>query len=376
MLRGFLAGLCIGCCAAIAMAQSSGPDLRRAIELHQAGEYGAAIDAYREFLKVHPEVAGVRSNLGAALAHEGRFDEAIREYSLALSVAPRNSQVRLNLALAYFKSGDIARAIEHLEKVHAAEPANMQAAQLLGACYLAAGQNAKVVALLEPMVTVNSDDLGAVYLMGTALVRDNQPDRGQLWLDRILSKGDTAEARLLIGTAKLMANEISSAREDLQKAVSMNPKLPGAHSYLALALLRSADTVGAASEFHKELENDPNDFDANLQLGGLLRQEEKLVEARHLLERALFVRSGDFAARYQIAAIDMTEGKIEEARKSLEAIAKEAPDFTEAHVSLATVYYRLKRKEDGDRERDIVKKLNAAQQARQKRPPSVETVKP
>ena len=44
---------------------------------------------------------------------------------------------------------------------------------------------------------------------------------------------------------------------------------------------------------------------------------------------------------------------------------KEAPVFTEAHVTLATVYYRLKRKADGDRERSIVLKLNGEAQAKQ-----------
>jgi hypothetical protein len=44
---------------------------------------------------------------------------------------------------------------------------------------------------------------------------------------------------------------------------------------------------------------------------------------------------------------------------------KEAPAYTEAHVALATVYYRLKRKEEGDRERAIVQKLNAETQAKQ-----------
>jgi hypothetical protein len=34
-------------------------------------------------------------------------------------------------------------------------------------------------------------------------------------------------------------------------------------------------------------------------------------------------------------------------------------------VTLATIYYRLKRKEDGDRERAIVQKLNAEQQAKE-----------
>lgn len=44
---------------------------------------------------------------------------------------------------------------------------------------------------------------------------------------------------------------------------------------------------------------------------------------------------------------------------------KEAPNFTEAHVTLATVYYRLKRKAEGDRERAVVQKLTAEAQAKQ-----------
>ena len=53
------------------------------------------------------------------------------------------------------------------------------------------------------------------------------------------------------------------------------------------------------------------------------------------------------------------------AENELSAIVREAPKFTEAHVLLATAYYRLKRKEDGDRERAVVQKLNAETQAAQ-----------
>jgi hypothetical protein len=49
----------------------------------------------------------------------------------------------------------------------------------------------------------------------------------------------------------------------------------------------------------------------------------------------------------------------------LESVTKQAPQFVEAHVTLATVYYRLKRKADGDRERAVVEKLNQEAQARQ-----------
>ena len=74
---------------------------------------------------------------------------------------------------------------------------------------------------------------------------------------------------------------------------------------------------------------------------------------------------GDIAARYQLAAIAVSEGKIEEARQELESIVKESPQFTEAHVSLSMAYYRLKRPEDGNREREIVQKLTAEAQAKQ-----------
>ena len=45
----------------------------------------------------------------------------------------------------------------------------------------------------------------------------------------------------------------------------------------------------------------------------------------------------------------------------LEEIVKEAPEMVDAHVQLATAYNRLKRKEDADRERAIVERLNQAE---------------
>jgi hypothetical protein len=46
-------------------------------------------------------------------------------------------------------------------------------------------------------------------------------------------------------------------------------------------------------------------------------------------------------------------------------VVRDIPSYIDAHVLLATTYYRLKRKEDGDRERQIVEKLTAEAQAKQ-----------
>ena len=64
-----------------------------------------------------------------------------------------------------------------------------------------------------------------------------------------------------------------------------------------------------------------------------------------------------------IESVKIALGKTVEAQTLLEDVIKQAPDFLEAHVLLATAYYRLKLKDKGDRERLIIQKLNADRQA-------------
>ncbi len=337
--------------------------LRHAIELHQAGNVEAAIPEYRAYLKEVPGNVMARSNLGAALSREGLYEDAIVEYKKALESQPGNSQVRLNLALAYYKTAQISQAASELTRVLAEQPSNRQAIFLLADCDLRLGENKKVIELLSPLEPQSSEDKALIYLLGTALIRDQQPARGQLLVDRILRDGDSAEARLLMGSTKMTVRDFAGALQDLKKAVELNPRLPDVYSYYGMALASTGDTPGAAVAFRKELESNPNDYTSNLQLGILLKQDQDYAEARHCFRRALAVRPGDAAVRYQLAALDLQDGHAEEALTELEKLTKEVPQFVEAHVSLATAYYRLKRKEDGDKERAIVLRLNAEKQA-------------
>jgi tetratricopeptide (TPR) repeat protein len=352
--------------AAVAQPQASSDALlRHAVELHQAGDLAGATSAYREYLKQQPKSVMARSNLGAALSKSGQYEAAIGEYRKALELDPHNLPVRLNLALAYYKTAQIPAAAEELEKVVKQQPSNRQAIFLLADCNLRLGENKKVVELLSPLEKTSAGDKALIYLLGTALIRDNQPARGQILVDRILRDGESAEAHLLLGTTKMNAQEFAEALVDLKKAAELNPQLPDVFSYYGMALLSTGDVASAAAAFRKELESNPDDFVSNLQLGALLKQDEKYDEALRLFDRALRARPGDPGVRYQIATLDIIAGKLEPACAKLEQLIRESPQFTEAHVSLATVYYRLKRKADGDRERATVLKLNAENQKEQ-----------
>jgi tetratricopeptide (TPR) repeat protein len=113
----------------------------------------------------------------------------------------------------------------------------------------------------------------------------------------------------------------------------------------------------AAEQFSAELKGNPHDFDANVETAMLLRHAGKLEEALVQIETALRVRPADAGALYQRASIHSAQGLTEKARQELEALIRDYPDFAEARAALATVYYRLKRKEDGDRERDAGRRV-------------------
>ena len=367
-MRTVMLALCLIHAAASQSAQAQAtPDqlLRHAVELHQAGDISGAIAAYRAYLKLEPKSVMALSNLGAALSRSGQYEQAVAEYRKALAVDSRNLPVRLNLALAFYKTSAISEAATELESVIRLQPANRQAIFLLADCDLRLGENQKVIDLLTPLEKDSTNDKALSYLLGTALIRDNQTARGQKVVDRILREGESAEARLLLGTTKMNAQEFSEALVDLKKAVELNPQLPDVYSYYGLALLTTGDMAAAAEAFRKELESNPNDFVSNLQVGVIFKQDQRYDEARTSFERALRVRPGDPGVRYQVATLDLTKGDLAAACGKLEQLVKETPQFVEAHVSLATVYYRLKRKEDGDRERALVLKLNADAQAGQ-----------
>ena len=95
---------------------------RQALELQQAGDYAAAVNAYRNFLKTHPDDADALSNLGVVLVHLGRYSEAIEEYKAAERLRPGDWRIKLNLALAYRKSGRLHEATAQLEELHSLAP--------------------------------------------------------------------------------------------------------------------------------------------------------------------------------------------------------------------------------------------------------------
>jgi tetratricopeptide (TPR) repeat protein len=338
--------------------------LKEAVTFHQQGKLVEAIRDYELFLDVYPDAPEVRSNLGAALAATGKYAQAIEQYKLAL-MKKSDPKLQLNLALAYYKTDDFADAIVELEKVRAVDRNNRQAQTLLADSYVHTGENKKAIDLLWPVYATSSNDAAVDYVLGTALARDGQADLAQRVINPLMEGPDSAEKHMLLGTARFAARDYPGALQELRKAAEMNATLPEVNSYYGQALFSNGHTEESKALFEKELAQNPSDFQSNVHIGLLLKQDQNYEDALKFLKRALASRPGDAAVRYQIALVKMAQGKDQVALDELEQIVSESPKFLEAHVTLSTLYYRLKRKADGNREREIVQTLTAERQAEQ-----------
>jgi tetratricopeptide (TPR) repeat protein len=340
--------------------------------LQQQGRLEEAAAEYRRFLELAPKSWEARSNLGVLCAQLGQFDKAVEEYRQALALQPAalagqppSLAVRYNLALALYKAARIGDAAVELEALLKTRPDHPTAPLLLADCRLQLGEWKRVIALLDPLLERDPDNQAILYMIGTALMRDRQHERGQRVLDRILRRGDSAEAHLVLAIASREAKDDIAAEKELRKALELNPELPTANANLGEVLVKMGDAPGAAEALRRELAINPNHFDAHLLLALLLRQDSKNEESLQHVQKALALRPGDPGALYQLALLHMANLDYEAARRVLEPLVKQELSFTEAHVSLAMVYYRLGRREDGNREQATVLRLKAEEKARE-----------
>jgi hypothetical protein len=83
----------------------------------------------------------------------------------------------------------------------------------------------------------------------------------------------------MMGSILLLADDGHGAIKEFERALELNPKLPTLRAWYGRALMRMGDGEKAKTVFKSELADNANDFEANLYLGVLLRQD-KLFEER------------------------------------------------------------------------------------------------
>lgn len=348
----------------LAHAQNTTPDqlLNRAMQEQQKGDLTSAIRDYRRYLTLRPKTFVAHANLGAALAHTGQVEAAIAEYEAALQLDAQQPGVHLDLGLAYTRKGDLEHALPQFEAAHRANPKDARIAILLGDAEARTGHPADAVSMLLPLEAANADNSDFEYVLGEALIGAGRRREGAARMEKSAALSHSAESWMIAGSTLLDLNEFSPARHDLDQAMAISPGLAGLATLAGTARDKDGDPKAAEPAFRQALQENPNDFEANLYLGAILYNDRNMEEAKKYLQKALQLNPRSNLARYETAMWLSTSGQYQDAVGVLEKLTADDPRWLEPHVELANLYYRLHRPEDGKRERAIVDKITAEQQ--------------
>lgn len=352
---------------------------RRGVALQQQGDWPGAQAAYEEALRLKPRRVDALTNLGVAFAHEGDYAKAASSYRKALLVAPGLAAVRLNLGIAEYQMRNYAAAEHELAQVEKKEPGNHQARSLRGIALVELGRLRNGIPELALAHTQEPQDRAVSYVLANAYISSGDSAKAEALAQEVFEHVDSAEAHLIFGSLHEAAGRHQDAMVELAQAEKLNPSLPTLHSILGTAYLKAGDRENARQQFRQELQLNPQDFNANLRLGRMLREDaedessgkeiarqDALQEAAMLLGQATRLRPGNVDVLYETALLQDARGGSLEATRSLEALVRKAPDFAPGHVLLARLYRKQGRVQDAEREQIRIATLNQRQQGRQR----------
>jgi tetratricopeptide (TPR) repeat protein len=171
---------------------------------------------------------------------------------------------------------------------------------------------------------------------------------------------ESGQALLDFEVAELAREAASLERqEDLGRRRRREPE-PALACYERGVDLELDDPREAADAYRQALELDPAFADAHLNLGRLLHEAGKTIEAEAHYRRALEARPEDPIALFNLGVALQDLRRLAEAAETYEKALELDPELADAHYNLAVVYEELGRKRSAIRHLKSYKSLTGA----------------
>ena len=294
------------------------------------------------------ETADAYGALATFYFRRNRFDELVK--LLEEGIAKKEDSVDLIYLLARFYSshGDEAKARELIEQATQAKPEDPKPFLILSAYRARQGDSKGALEAAQQALAVAPKDEAARLRYAELLVEIGSQegetakiDEGRKIVDEILADQPSNPGALFIqAKIDLSSRKIDEAITAIRTAINAKPNWAEAYYVLGAALAIKGDNAGARNELARALEIDPNLYQAQQVLAKVheeLGEHEYAVEAgRHYLNR-----QPDNLEMHLIVAQSLVRlGKLKEAKTELERI-DESKRGVEGNYALGRVYLGL-----------------------------------
>jgi len=214
--------------------------LARAYAHCRQGNIAASLADYEDVIGRDPQnAAGYLGRAGTRMT-EGDLDGAIADYERAMKVHPDNVQAYLGRSAAYRAKDDLDRAIADCNKAIAISPERQYGYLCRGSVYRAKDDLDHAMADFVHAVQLDPKDLRAkAAIAGIHQSRGEQEAELAALDEAIRLNSQNAWIYRLRGFARIQADLLPDAIEDLHRSIELDPKWPYTRLWLEIALQRS-----------------------------------------------------------------------------------------------------------------------------------------
>ncbi|MPY76287.1 MAG: tetratricopeptide repeat protein [Alphaproteobacteria bacterium] len=311
--------------------------LQVAFDLHQQGDFSAALAIYRALLQTYPDNPQVLGLLGSACRMTGESEEAVECLRRAVAAAPLRIDLKAEYGIALAEAGEHARAIDLLEDLLPALAAQKQDAAVvyaaLGDACLGLERLYEAVGHYRTAIAKEPENTAAAVNLGTALQRLGRHKEAIAAYEAALRlEPSNLGAMTNLGVALQEFGQVDDSLAILKCAAALAPSDPGIRTDLAVSLLKAGDSDGAEEALNRAIASDSGYGRAWSNLGNLLQSGLLLAEARMAHESALTLDPDDPEFHWNHSITLLLDGALKDGFAEYEWRRK-IPGFGNRHIT-------------------------------------------
>jgi len=331
--------------------------VQKADAARDSDQLDEAVALYKKALALQPKWAEGWWSLGTIEYDRNNYRSAASAFRQVLPLAPKNGTAYAMLGLCEYELGQYDASLKHMEQAKALDiSADPQlrlvllyhdALLLLRVKRFQAAQSALGGLCLD---SIPNEEI--LKTMGWAVFRISPsaaPPEG--------SPGAAIVQRLGRAACLSVQKKYDEAHKEYAELVAAYPDYPNIHYVYGKFLAESGDVPGAVNEFKQELQRNPRDVNARLEIAA---NEYKIDSAEGIpyAEEVVKLNPHIAFAHYLLGLLYLDVDQYQKAIPELEMAEKAFPKEAKVYFALGSAYARAGRKEDAAKARAEFARLN------------------
>jgi len=339
--------------------------LRKAAEYLKANDQDSAVKEFEVVLALDPKNADAYANLGVVAFFRRDYQKAAQYLGKALAIDPSLAKTQALLGICERRLGKpsaqalLEKSFPRLKDKSLQSQAGLELANI----YYQQGNLDRAASVMRSLVDLDADNVEILYMAQRVYSELAENTLNKLAL---LAPG-SARMQQVIAERLVNAGNLKSAAEHYRKALEIDPHLPGVHYELAQAILDAApghaeSQAAAQKELETAVALDGDSAAAECVWGRIALQRSDVDGAYAHYTRAFSLNPGSVEAQIGLGRILADREKLPEALQYLRVAVQSDPLNDEAHYRLASVYRRLQLKDESEKEFRLFQEIKQARE--------------